>query len=139
MRLSSYSDHLANFWNILASINRGGLSKFSTLFSCSLTPLFLTLLFFYFLSYIKDVLEALTLGISFLYAKYFRFQRELNKFLWTLKYSFTKKSTLMQEVVFLFFFYSFLLILLDDAWIRCRMFLLFLISDVVAMCCSNLS
>ena len=35
-------------------------------FSHSLTPLFLTLLFFYFSSYVKDILEALTLGISFL-------------------------------------------------------------------------
>ena len=32
MRLSSYSDHLANFSNILASINRGDLSKFNTFF-----------------------------------------------------------------------------------------------------------
>ena len=52
-------------------------------------------------------------------------ERELNKFL-TLKYSFTtKKSTLMQKVVFLFFFYSFLLILHDDAWIALGCFYYF--------------
>ena len=35
-------------------------------FSHSLTPLFLALLFFSFLSYVKDVLEAFALGISLL-------------------------------------------------------------------------
>ena len=65
MHPSSYSDHLANFSNILASINKGYISEFSTLFRY-LTPLFLTLPFFYFPSYAKDVLEALILRISFL-------------------------------------------------------------------------
>jgi len=45
----------------------------------------------------------------------------------------------MQEVVFLFSFYSFLLILLDDAWIDLGCFLLFLISDAIAMGCLNFS
>ena len=99
--------------------------KIQYTFSRSLTPLFLAFLFFSFLSYVKDILEALALGISFMYAKYFRFQRELNKFLWTLKYSLTKKSTVMKEVVFLFFFCSFLLILFDDAWIALGCFYYF--------------
>ena len=38
MRPSLYFDHLANFLNIPTSINRGGLLKFSILFSRFLTP-----------------------------------------------------------------------------------------------------
>ena len=58
MRPSLYSDHLTNFSNILASINSRGLSKFNTLFHALWFLLFLTLLFYYFLFYVKDVLEA---------------------------------------------------------------------------------
>ena len=43
-RPSSYSDHLANFLNTTASINKGWISKFSTLFHALRFPLFLTLL-----------------------------------------------------------------------------------------------
>ena len=65
-RPSSYSDHLANFSNTTASINRGWISKFSTLFHALRFPLFSDSLLYYFLSYVKDILEALALRISFL-------------------------------------------------------------------------
>ena len=89
---SSYSDHLANFSNIPASINRGCLSKFSRLFHAFWPPLFLASLFFSILSYIKDVMEALTLGISFCKQNILGF-KELNIFFWIIKCPFTKKST----------------------------------------------
>ena len=45
----------------------------------------------------------------------------------------------MEEVVFLSFFCSFLLILVDDAWIDLGCFLLFMIFYVIVMCCLNFS
>ena len=67
---SSYSDHLAKFSNIPTSINRGCLSKFSTLFHAlwlpSFWPFSSSSFFSFFLSYVEDLLEALALGISFL-------------------------------------------------------------------------
>ena len=54
------------FLSIPTSINRGCLSKFNTIFHAFWPPLFLALLFFLILPYVKDILEALALGISFL-------------------------------------------------------------------------
>ena len=90
--LNLYSDHSANFLNIPASINRGCLSKFSRLFHAFWPPLFLASLFFSILSYIKDVMEALALGISFCKQNILGF-KELNIFFWIIKCPFTKKST----------------------------------------------
>ena len=62
-RLNLYLIIQLIFRSIPTSINRGWLSKFSTLFN----PLFLALLFWFFnSSYVKDVLEAFALGTSFL-------------------------------------------------------------------------
>ena len=90
--LNLYSDHSANFSNIPASINRGCLSKFSRLFHAFWPPLFLASLFFSILSYIKDVMEALALGISFCKQNILGF-KELNTFFWIIKCPFTKKNT----------------------------------------------
>ena len=71
----SYSSHLYFFFlSIPASISRDWVSKFSTLFYASQRDffhalkflIFLTPLFWNYLSYVKVVLEALVLRISFL-------------------------------------------------------------------------
>ena len=51
MHPSSYSDHLANFSNILISINRGCISKFSTLFHALWLPSF-----WFFSSFISSLM-----------------------------------------------------------------------------------